>query len=685
MHINTPQTDLDLESNHASDAELEFEAPNGVAIAVADAVAPELEQATELASQPEQDSLAPPLPELKPDAPDVTDALFEAEGMPGATLAAVAGDDSPPPTTDGSERQEVDGAETFEAAPAPEAQVEAATGPAGSLAVVEAAAVDGSVEVAALADEAPPVEVASPLETGDAPRPATLPEPAAETESVTEVPGAEWGYLDDEGTLWQRDGELHKGRALGKTTGANPAIAFGFYAGQFDQFVRRVEPLAAEIEAASNKAPFLGRVRRLAEQAPTIEGLGDFDALIRRLQAIEAGISDELAGRREQKDRLAARAEALQESTDWKAAGDELRVLFEEWKTVGTLGREEEQALWERFNTARQTFYGRREAFFAERNQERADNLAKKEDLCARAEALQDSTDWKATSNALKAFQAEWKGVGSAGREQDQALWARFRGAMDVFFANRTAQYAENKRTKESICAAAEALADSTDWAATGSTLKGLQEQWKQTGFAGGDVDDAFWTRFRRALDAFYGRRSENFAERDRHYGENLGQKEALVAETEALLLSDDFRTATQRVKALQEQWRTIGPVPRERADEIWNRFRTACDTVFTRARDERERRQNAWKTTLKDSLDRQRAFARELMDSIGRDDELLDRWQGQLDALRPGGREAEVRRDLASKIAGLQQRILGKQNRIEELLVQIAEMDARLAAEASR
>jgi hypothetical protein len=571
--------------------------------------------------------------------------------------------------------------EAQEAPKAPEASAAPAEADAGPAEPVELAEPVERVEPIQPAEPAPPesterVELVPPAEPARA-------APTAEAE--TPVPGAAWGYVDAEGNVWQRGGELHQGRVVGRATGHNPALALAFFAREFERVDERARALAAEVAAASHKAPFLGRVRRLLEEAPKTEGIGDFDDLIRRLHALEADVVGELARRREAKERLAARAEALQDSTEWKAAGDELRALFEQWKSVGSLARDEEQALWERFNTARQAFYARRQAFFAERERERAENLAKKEDLGARAEALRDSTDWRATAEALKALQAEWKTVGSAGREQDQALWARFRGAMDVFFANRAAAFAENKRKKLALCEAAEALGESTDWSSTSATLKGLQEQWKQIGYAGGNEDDALWGRFRRALDAFYARRSEVYAERDRAYGENLRQKEALVNEAEALLVADDMRGATQRIKALQEEWRAIGPVPRERADEIWTRFRAACDGVFRRAREEWERRQTAARTGLKDSLDRQRAFARELMDSIARDDELLGRWREQLAGLRPGGREAEIRRDLEGKIASVEERVRGKQARIEQLLASIAEAEARLTAEASR
>jgi hypothetical protein len=125
--------------------------------------------------------------------------------------------------------------------------------------------------------------------------------------------------------------------------------------------------------------------------------------------------------------------------------------------------------------------------------------------------------------------------------------------------------------------------------------------------------------------------------------------------------------------------------VQRERAEPTWQRFRAACDAIFNGAREERERRQTLWRSNLKESLERQRAFAKELMEAIARDDELLDRWKAQLEGLRPGGREPEIRQDLDSKIAAAEARIQQKERRFEEILTSIAELEGRLALESAR
>src|SRR5829696_7510149 len=115
----------------------------------------------------------------------------------------------------------------------------------------------------------------------------------------------------------------------------------------------------------------------------------------------------------------------------------------------------------------------------------------------------------------MRNLMAEWKTVGSAGRESDDALWSRFRAAQQIFFDRRSSTYDENKRRKEELCTQAEAVSDSTDWRATADTLKGLQAGWKEIGPVGSrETEDQLWNRFRAATQAFFDRRGSSFADR---------------------------------------------------------------------------------------------------------------------------------------------------------------------------
>ncbi len=160
---------------------------------------------------------------------------------------------------------------------------------------------------------------------------------------------------------------------------------------------------------------------------------------------------------------LCERAEALADSTNWIPAADEIKTLQAEWKTIGPVSRGQEKSIWERFRSACDRFFTRRHADLAERKTVWAANLAKKDALCVKAEALRDSTDWDAAVAEMKRLQAEWKSIGPVKKSRSEAMWQRFRGAADHFFARHAQRHdialGERVAAREAICAELEALA----------------------------------------------------------------------------------------------------------------------------------------------------------------------------------------------------------------------------------
>ena len=163
------------------------------------------------------------------------------------------------------------------------------------------------------------------------------------------------------------------------------------------------------------------------------------------------------------KTALSGRAEALADSTNWIPTADEIKRLQAEWKTIGPVTRGQEKAVWERFRAACDRFFTRRYEDLAKRKTMWAENLVKKEALCARAEALGESIDWEATSAEIKRLQSEWKTIGPVKKSRSEAIWQRFRGACDHFFTRYAQRHdiarAERVATREAVCAALEALA----------------------------------------------------------------------------------------------------------------------------------------------------------------------------------------------------------------------------------
>lgn len=337
---------------------------------------------------------------------------------------------------------------------------------------------------------------------------------------------SDWGRIDDDGTVYVRtaDGE----RAIGSWQAGDREAGLAFYQRRYDDLVTEVLLLEKRLESgAGDPAATRHQASALKEQLPTAAVIGDLAALDARLDAVLA-TADEKAGAaaaaREQaradavaaKEALVAEAEKIAESaTSWKASGDRLRAIVDEWRQIKGVDRKTDDALWRRFGAARDAFTRRRGQHFAQLDAERSTVRAAKERLIARAEELAGSTDWKETTAAMRELMAEWKAAGRAGRDVEDALWTRFRAAQDAFFSRRSETFAErdaeqlaNQKKKEDVIARAAAL-DVSDPKAAQAALRELQSQYDEIGHVPRDamrrLDDrmrAAEQRVREAVDA---------------------------------------------------------------------------------------------------------------------------------------------------------------------------------------
>jgi hypothetical protein len=238
----------------------------------------------------------------------------------------------------------------------------------------------------------------------------------------------------------------------------------------------------------------------LAESLPTASVLGDVDALATRLAAIaehaEETAQADRARREEQRAQQTARKEALAaeaedlaaNATQWKTAGDRMRAILDEWRTITGLDRKTDDALWKRYAAARDAFNRRRGAHFAELDRERAGARETKEQLCARAEELSGSTDWAPTAAKFRDLLAEWKAAGRASKDVDDSLWQRFKAAQDRFFTARNAVNAErdaelqtNAEAKLKLLTEAEKI-DASNVKAAHAALRAITDKWDAIG-----------------------------------------------------------------------------------------------------------------------------------------------------------------------------------------------------------
>jgi len=320
---------------------------------------------------------------------------------------------------------------------------------------------------------------------------------------------SEWGRIDADGTVYLRtaDGE----RVIGSWHAGSPEDGIAFYVRRYTDLEAEVALLEGRAASEASAASAVGEAaRKLREVVPSAAAMGDLDALTARLDGVLAAIDERFAAKRAERAAAAA------------AAADRKRALVTE------------------------------------------------------AQQLAESTSWKNTSERYRAIVEEWKTIRGVDRKTDSALWGELSKARRQFDAHRRTHFAEVEQQREvagekkaKLATEAEKIADSTEWAATAKRFRDLMSQWKAAGHARRDVDDELWQRFKTAQDAFFTRRSEQFAKRDAEFAANLEAKQALVAEAERLDAAADPEGARKRLRSIHDRWEKIGHVPREAKAEL--------------------------------------------------------------------------------------------------------------------
>ncbi|MBC2681710.1 DUF349 domain-containing protein [Corynebacterium anserum] len=313
---------------------------------------------------------------------------------------------------------------------------------------------------------------------------------------------SKFGRVDADGTAWVKTptGE----RQIGEFKAGSPEEGLKHFGARYDDLATEVSMLEARLKSHPEEAKQVrADADNLRGSLATAAVIGDLQALDQQLQQVraqcdtaEARVAHDKAERREKaiarKEALAEEAEKIgRESTDWKASGDRLRAILEEWKTIRGVDRATDDKLWKRYAAGRDEFSHRRGAFFSELDKNRASAKHKKEQLAEQAEALQNSTDWGATASKYRALMQEWKAAGRATRDADDRLWQRFRAAQDKFFDARKAANAKRDEEFEVNASAKQALLDEYDPKIDPSQgldrartqLRELQEKWEAIGF----------------------------------------------------------------------------------------------------------------------------------------------------------------------------------------------------------
>ncbi|MCF3119370.1 DUF349 domain-containing protein [Streptomyces arenae] len=309
-----------------------------------------------------------------------------------------------------------------------------------------------------------------------------------------------WGRVDETGTVYVRTADGGE-RVVGSWQAGSPDEALAYFERKYDGLVVEIGLLERRVKTTDLSAKdATTAIDHLRQQVDEAHAVGDLDALSKRLdklvESVEARREERKVQKAKQSDEarhakeaLVTEAEELAQSEQWRAAGERLRALVDTWKGLPRLDRKSDDELWHRFSHARSAFSKRRKAHFASLDAQREEARKAKEKLVSEAEALSNSTDWGPTAARYRELMADWKAAGRAQREHEDDLWNRFRGAQDVFFAARSAVFAErdaeqgeNLKLKEELAAEAEKLVPVTDLKAARAAFRGINERWEAIG-----------------------------------------------------------------------------------------------------------------------------------------------------------------------------------------------------------
>ena len=238
-------------------------------------------------------------------------------------------------------------------------------------------------------------------------------------------------------------------------------------------------------------------------------------------------------------------------------------------------------------------------------------NLEAKEALCAAAEKLAENDNVVNAFHELQKLHEQWKEFGPVAKEKREDIWNRFKAATSVInkkyqahFEGLKEQQEENLAKKKVLCEKLEEIADSeivnsADWNTLSKEIEALQAEWRTIGFATKKENQKIYDRFRAACDKFFARKREYYTSIKDNMNENLEKKQLIIEQAEALKNSTEWKKATDQFISLQKQWKEIGAVPRKKSEQLWKRFRAACDEFFAN-RDANAKPENDYYGNLK-------------------------------------------------------------------------------------
>lgn len=271
----------------------------------------------------------------------------------------------------------------------------------------------------------------------------------------------------------------------------------------------------------------------------------------------------------------------------------DFKKLQQEWKEIKLVPAEKANELWRNYQLYVEQYYDLLKLNNEAREYDFKKNLEIKTHLCKAAEKLADENDVISAFHQLQKLHQEYRETGPVAKELREEIWARFKAASTVInkrhqqhFEELRSKEEENLTKKTALCEKVEEIAkeeikNAGDWDKKTKEIIAIQAEWKTIGFAPQKMNVKIFERFRAACDDFFGRKADYFKELKQKFAENAEKKKALVEQAQALQDSTDWKATSDKLVALQKEWKTIGMVPKKLGDKLWSDFLTACNHFF--------------------------------------------------------------------------------------------------------
>ena len=272
---------------------------------------------------------------------------------------------------------------------------------------------------------------------------------------------------------------------------------------------------------------------------------------------------------------------------------NEFKELQQQWKDIKNVPADKANELWRNYQLYVEQFYDLLKLNSEAREYDFKKNLEMKTKLCEAAEKLADEEDVISAFHQLQELHQQYREIGPVAKELREEVWARFKAASTVInkrhqqhFEDLRAKEEENLARKTALCEKVEELGKAenkgaADWEKRSKEIIDIQNEWKTIGFAPQKMNVKIFERFRAACDDFFGRKAEYFKALKITFSENIEKKKALVEKAQALADSTDWKATSDKLIALQKEWKTVGMVPKKLGDQLWQEFLGACNKFF--------------------------------------------------------------------------------------------------------